>query len=487
MSNNFEFSQNMNHRTDESDTLDTSVFMEELGHCNEQDIMMQIGNYNCNTDINTMPLSISSRYNFPFLNGCETTIDFDSVELSPSMLLAVQDCEQILQTFIHTNDLNTEQNDQIFTDTNNIQQSNSDIVPESTSGVYTSMQANDHLFNTYNTSVMSTISQTSPPESSTNNNESSIGVTTADIKYNKKPYPPKSMTGFVKKHDQPYALYGHLSTDEIARNCKFDLEGITTAAKRLRGKPRLAAYMINIMCKTTVTKEKIMEKIHQIFNEKIKYVCVGVEHQSTGIKQQMYIQIIFHTKSNKKEWFLDEILNDSQCNYYVTAKDDQWNQYIKQKSNFIEYGLYESLKSHAKIRWSSSPFIRAQQENVSSIKKKKKNVAIEKNINDTVNNDDHNEEDSDIEELDSHKSISINERKEHRTNQNKITTANNSNQLEHINENYMEAYYLKRNIISEQALKLARTSISQAMNFVETNMPYEYMLNAKKFDMFCIN
>ncbi|CAF3349700.1 unnamed protein product, partial [Rotaria socialis] len=185
---------------------------------------------------------------------------------------------------------------------------------------------------TYNTSVMSTISQTSPPESSTNNNESSIGVTTADIKYNKKPYPPKSMTGFVKKHDQPYALYGHLSTDEIARNCKFDLEGITTAAKRLRGKPRLAAYMINIMCKTTVTKEKIMEKIHQIFNEKIKYVCVGVEHQSTGIKQQMYIQIIFHTKSNKKEWFLDEILNDSQCNYYVTAKDDQWNQYIKQSN-----------------------------------------------------------------------------------------------------------------------------------------------------------
>ncbi|CAF1056988.1 unnamed protein product, partial [Rotaria magnacalcarata] len=422
-------------------------------HSNEQDVSVVIGTDRFNTEINAMSQSLSSPYSFSFLNGCETTMDFDSIELSPSILSAVQDCEQIIQTYAEAYNLN-------------IEQSNSDMLFHATC-------------------------------SASNTSDSNL-INTVDNQYNKMPYPPKSLMGFVNEHDRPYAQYGHLSADQIEQQFNFDLEGVETDAKRRQNHVRFAVHRLNMMCKTEATKEFIMENIRLKFNDKIQYVCVGVDRESTDLKRQIYIQIIFNGKINEKKWFLDTVSSDPKFNYHVTKRCDPWNQYIKQKCDFIEYGLFKSLDSYKRLLWASSPFVRAQQSSVSSTDKE--NVPTENNVN-TNNINDHEEQD--YENIRSDSSSTINKRtsnniikkrtsnqqgtsnninKKHKSNQQRTTTMDmNSESLEYMNEHSLQQYLLKRNIISEQALKLARTSISQAMDFVETNMPYEYMLNATKF------
>ena len=37
-----------------------------------------------------------------------------------------------------------------------------------------------------------------------------------------RPYPPMTMTGPVAEHDRPFAVYGHLSTNELFFECKIN-------------------------------------------------------------------------------------------------------------------------------------------------------------------------------------------------------------------------------------------------------------------------
>ncbi|CAF1044640.1 unnamed protein product [Adineta steineri] len=60
-----------------------------------------------------------------------------------------------------------------------------------------------------------------------------------------------------------------------------------------------------------------------------------------------------------------------------------------------------------------------------------------------------------------------------------ITMINNDVQVvQHSNQSYTEHYFKRRDMISKQALIMARTSVEEAMDFVEKNLSFEFMINS---------
>ncbi|CAF4169857.1 unnamed protein product [Adineta steineri] len=59
------------------------------------------------------------------------------------------------------------------------------------------------------------------------------------------------------------------------------------------------------------------------------------------------------------------------------------------------------------------------------------------------------------------------------------TMINNDVQvLQHSNQSYSENYFKKRGMIPKRALTMARTSVEKAMDFVEKNLSFEFMINS---------
>ncbi|CAF0768863.1 unnamed protein product [Adineta steineri] len=59
------------------------------------------------------------------------------------------------------------------------------------------------------------------------------------------------------------------------------------------------------------------------------------------------------------------------------------------------------------------------------------------------------------------------------------TMINNDVQvLQHSNQSYIENYFKRRDMISKQALIMARTSVEEAMDFVEKNLSFEFMIDS---------
>ena len=165
------------------------------------------------------------------------------------------------------------------------------------------------------------------------------------------PYPPVNQTGFIADHDRPYADYGHLDRPTIANVFQFHLE--STTASNVQQPFRLNTKSFAITSWTNASQENVMNAIKQEFDiESIQYICIGEELSELNHQRHLHIQIILKKRVNKKKRFLDSITQTS-CNYQVTHHDRAWNEYIKKDLNFIEFGQFKSTTSHGQKRWPS--------------------------------------------------------------------------------------------------------------------------------------
>ncbi|CAF1355013.1 unnamed protein product [Rotaria sordida] len=82
-------------------------------------------------------------------------------------------------------------------------------------------------------------------ENNSNNSTSHSNITNVN-----RLYPLKTMVGKAAEHNRSSAEYGHLSAEEIAKKCKFDLRGIPTASNRVKKDTRMKIQALTICCNT---------------------------------------------------------------------------------------------------------------------------------------------------------------------------------------------------------------------------------------------
>ena len=165
----------------------------------------------------------------------------------------------------------------------------------------------------------------------------------------RRPYPPIHQTGVVDDHDRPYADYGHLDRQTIARECGFDLQAPVRQPSIL-----LSTKSFAITAGTAVSKEVVFAEIKREFGmENIQYVCIGEEMDELTRQPHVHIQIILKEKMNLKTRFLDG-MTQTHCNYHVTQNDLAWNEYIKKGGHYLEWNEFKSTKTHGPKQWPSS-------------------------------------------------------------------------------------------------------------------------------------
>jgi len=163
------------------------------------------------------------------------------------------------------------------------------------------------------------------------------------------PYPPINQTGIVDDHDRPYADYGHLDRQTIAQECQFNLQPLSHQQTI-----RLHAKSFAITSWTNVSKEIVIQKIKDEFGiENIQYICVGEEISEFNHQRHLHIQIIFRKKIDRRKPFLDEITG-THCNYQVTHNDVAWNEYIKKGGNCTEFNEFISTSKLGPKQWAPS-------------------------------------------------------------------------------------------------------------------------------------
>lgn len=161
-------------------------------------------------------------------------------------------------------------------------------------------------------------------------------------------YPPMNRTGPIDDHDRPFAAYGHLDRESIARQCNFNL---TTTANPSQNRFRAKSY--SIAAETDVSKEAAKQFILDEFGEnKIQYICTGEEFKQSIGKRLLLIQIIFKNKIDRRKPFLKDLVGDS-CNYQVCDDDLAWNEYIKKSGSFEEYNEFKSIRRLNSVGWDS--------------------------------------------------------------------------------------------------------------------------------------
>ncbi|CAF2260335.1 unnamed protein product [Rotaria magnacalcarata] len=170
------------------------------------------------------------------------------------------------------------------------------------------------------------------------------------------PYPPINQTGPIAEHDRPYAEYHHLDRASIAKVFHFQFQSKNSDEQPFR----LQTKMFAITSCTNVSKERVMDKIRQVFSiHNIQYICVGEDINEFNHQRYLLIQIILKKTVNKSKRFLD-FITQTACNYRVTHHACAWNEYIKQALHFIEYGAFKSTKPCKQKQWStvlSSPWL----------------------------------------------------------------------------------------------------------------------------------
>ncbi|CAF2979311.1 unnamed protein product [Rotaria socialis] len=163
------------------------------------------------------------------------------------------------------------------------------------------------------------------------------------------PYPPINQTGPIAEHDRPYAEYHHLDRATIAKVFQFQLESTNSDERPFR----LESKMFAITSCTNVSKERVKDKIIQLFGiHNIQYICVGEDINEFNHQRYLLIQIIFKKIVYRRKRFLD-LITRTLCNYRVTHHACAWNEYIKKVLNFIEYGTFKSTKSCKQKQWST--------------------------------------------------------------------------------------------------------------------------------------
>ncbi|CAF3159746.1 unnamed protein product [Rotaria sp. Silwood2] len=145
-----------------------------------------------------------------------------------------------------------------------------------------------------------------------NNSEAMETYSNPNISNHHRPYPPVERTGMVHDHDRPFAEYGHLDAASISQEDNFDWNGIDNEHRRETNKKRMQCKAWAITCWSDVSKQTILEEIRRQFrDERLQYVCVASEKNTTNNKTHLHVQIIAKEKINKKSWFLDDIAGNN--------------------------------------------------------------------------------------------------------------------------------------------------------------------------------
>jgi len=232
-------------------------------------------------------------------------------------------------------------------------------------------------------------------------------------------YPPINQTGTVADRDRPYADYGHLDRQTLAREFKFNLQ--PPSSNQQQQQLRLHTKSFAITSWTNVSKELVMNAIKDEFGiENIQYICIGEEISELNHQRHLHVQIILKEKINKKKRFLDEI-TETHCNYQVTQYDRAWNEYIRKDGNSIDFGTFQSVSTRGEKQWPPSSSLSAT----------------------SLSSDDHP----------SRRAIT--------------TTAMTT-----------RAQAEQRRQLAKQALDLAETSIHDAMDFIRHSMPEKFLAHS---------
>ncbi|CAF1632146.1 unnamed protein product [Adineta ricciae] len=138
----------------------------------------------------------------------------------------------------------------------------------------------------------------------------------------------------------PSAIYGHLDRQSISSESNFNL---TTAPDQSQDRFRAKSYAI--MACTNVSKEDVKNYILEQFGQnKVEYICVVEDHSQPDGQRWLFIQVIFRERIDRRKPFLKDLIGDI-CNYNVTNSDLAWNEYIKRtESTPCEYQTFKSLK-----------------------------------------------------------------------------------------------------------------------------------------------
>ncbi|CAF3948926.1 unnamed protein product [Adineta steineri] len=174
---------------------------------------------------------------------------------------------------------------------------------------------------------------------------------TTPITSSQHPYPPAQQTGTIKAHDLPYAEYGHMDRETIAQECRFNLNQFPDQPSP----PRYHAKSWAIIAFTNLAQEEVMASIQEKFGiNQIQYLCISEETNKSNGEKNLYIQLIFKTRIDRRVPFIDD-LTDTQCNYFAAKNDLAWNEYLKQGGHWIEYGEFRSMaRRGSQQQWPSS-------------------------------------------------------------------------------------------------------------------------------------
>jgi hypothetical protein len=163
-------------------------------------------------------------------------------------------------------------------------------------------------------------------------------------------YPPAHQIGPIEDHDRPFAEYGHLDRDSLARQYNFNLQQPATQQPT---PARFHAKSFAILSYTRVPKEAVMANITDQFGiDNIQYICISEGVNASSQQSCLQIQIVFKEKIDRRKPFLDDVTR-TRCNYQVTNNDLAWNEYIKKEGNYSEFGDFKSVKNHGRREWLS--------------------------------------------------------------------------------------------------------------------------------------
>ncbi|CAF3539195.1 unnamed protein product, partial [Rotaria sp. Silwood2] len=111
---------------------------------------------------------------------------------------------------------------------------------------------------------------------------------------------PLIQSGIVADHHRPYAEYGHLDRETIAKECKFNLQVPSSSSSSINTRSfRMNTKSFAITSWTNVSKELVLDEIKRKFNiENIQYICISEEISELNHQRHLHIQIILKNKVN---------------------------------------------------------------------------------------------------------------------------------------------------------------------------------------------
>ncbi|CAF4363940.1 unnamed protein product [Rotaria sp. Silwood2] len=165
------------------------------------------------------------------------------------------------------------------------------------------------------------------------------------------------------------------------------------------------------------------------------------------------IQIILKRPINKYGWFLDEKQNDPKYNYHVTTNTRPWNEFIKKGLDFIEFRRYKSPRRLGKLMWSKSPFLCSRPEHKNADKSQTTNT------NQLHQNQESNSKLDTVTFIDDEFNNLI---------------------VQVVNDEPVHVIKSQEDIISEQALQLAKNDIKAAMAHMEKYLPNLFTSNFQR-------